>query len=120
MAQLPKQHEHRWGERIAVNLPIQITTSAARAQGAWLQNVSLSGALLKAGSEMRLHTVVEITIELPAPAQRKAVVEAYVSRKREELVGVEWCQFAPSIVKELLRSPTLDTVEPAQPTPPSP
>jgi hypothetical protein len=104
MAQLPKRHEQRWGERIGVNVPVQITTSSATGLEGRLKNVSLSGALMQAAPELRLHTLVEITIELPAPSQRSAVVEAYVSRMRDQEVGVEWCQFAPLIVKELLRS----------------
>jgi hypothetical protein len=34
-----------------------------------------------------------------------AVIKARVSRKLQEGVGIEWCEFAPTIVKDLLRSP---------------
>jgi hypothetical protein len=107
MSQLPKHHEHRWGERIGVDLPVTISTSEAAAAStridARLKNISLSGALMKAGHDLRLHTLVEVYIRLPPPSQRSAVVDAYVSRKRDQEVGLEWCQFAPIIVKELLR-----------------
>jgi len=72
-----------------------------------MQNLSLSGALMKADCDLRLHLLIEVRIDLPAPAARSSVVKAYVSRKLPEGVGIEWCQFAPPIVKDLLRSPTV-------------
>ena len=38
---------------------------------------------------------------------RDVVVKAHVSRKLKESVGIEWCEFAPNIVKDLLRSPSV-------------
>jgi len=60
-----------------------------------------------ADCDLRLHTLIEVRIELPPPAPRIAVVKAHVSRKLKEGVGIEWCEFAPTIVKDLLRSPTV-------------
>jgi hypothetical protein len=72
-----------------------------------MKNISLSGALMKADCDLRLNTLIEVRIELPPPSYRAAVLKAHVSRKLKEDVGIEWCDFAPNIVKDLLRSPSV-------------
>jgi hypothetical protein len=99
--------EHRWGERVKVNIPIQVSAQPLAGIDGCLKNLSLSGALLKADVDLRLHSLVEVSIRLPTPSQHAAVVIAHVSRKFKDDVGVEWCEFAPSVVKDLLRSPTI-------------
>jgi hypothetical protein len=69
-----------------------------------MKNLSLSGALMKSDCDLPLHTLIEVHIELPPPSPRVAVVKAHVSRKLGEGVGIEWREFAPNIVKDLLRS----------------
>ena len=99
--------EHRWGERVRVNIPVRVSAAdLARAEGR-LKNLSLSGAFMKSDCELRLHALIEVRIELPPPVSRAAVIEAHVSRKHNEGVGIEWCEFAPNIVKELLRDPSV-------------
>jgi hypothetical protein len=71
----------------------------------WLHESSQSKrAFLKSDRDLRLHTLVEVSIALPPPSSRTAVIKAYVSRKFKEGVGIEWCEFAPSIIKDLVRS----------------
>jgi hypothetical protein len=101
--------EHRWGERVRVNLPVHVSTSALAEVGGCVKNLSLSGALMKADCELRLYTLIAVRIELPPPLSRAAVLNAYVSRKLKKGVGIEWCEFSPPIVKDLLRSPTLQS-----------
>ena len=96
--------ESRWGDRVRVNIPVQVSANALSADG-YLENLSLSGALVKADVELRLHALIKVSIQMPS--QRSAAITAYVSRKAKEGVGVEWCEFAPSIVKDLLRSPSI-------------
>ena len=72
-----------------------------------MKNLSLSGALMKADVDLRLHSLIEVSIRMASPSQRAEAIPAYVSRKVEEGVGVEWCEFAPSVVKDLLRSPSI-------------
>jgi PilZ domain-containing protein len=75
--------------------------------GGCMKNLSLSGALMNADCELRLHSLIEVRIELPLPAPRVAVVEAHVARTLKEGAGIEWCDFAPSVVRDLLRSPSI-------------
>jgi len=107
MAQIPHGVEHRWGERVRVDIPVHVTAPPLAAVDGQMKNLSLSGALMEADCNLRLHLLIEVSIELPAPAARTGVIKAYVSRTLPEGVGIEWCQFAPPIVKDLLRSPSV-------------
>jgi hypothetical protein len=97
--------DSRWGDRVRVNIPVQVSADALSAHGC-MKNLSLSGALVKADVDLGIHTLIQVNIEPSSASQRAAAITAYVSRKDEEGIGVEWCEFAPSIVKDLLRSPS--------------
>jgi hypothetical protein len=97
--------ESRWGDRVLVNIPVQVSTNALAGGVGRMKNLSLSGALVKADVDWGLHTLIKVSIQMPS--QRAAAITAYVSRKAVEGVGVEWCEFAPSVVKDLLRSPSI-------------
>jgi hypothetical protein len=99
--------ESRWGERVTVNIPVQVSADAFAGADGCMKNLSLSGALMKADVDLRLHSLIEVSIKMPSPSQRAEAITAYVSRRVKEGVGVEWCEFAPSVVKDLLRSPSI-------------
>jgi hypothetical protein len=107
MKQPRNEMEHRWGERIRMDLPVQVSADKVVGIRGSLRNLSLSGALLRMNADLRLHALIEVSVELPQPSQPPAILFALVSRKREEDVGIEWCEFAPTVVKELLRSPSM-------------
>jgi hypothetical protein len=96
--------EHRWGKRVPVNIPVLVSAQSLAGIDGRVKNLSLSGALIKADFDLRLHALIEVTVSLPPPSQDVAVVKAHVSRKLKEDVGVEWCEFAPTAIKDLLRS----------------
>jgi hypothetical protein len=98
--------ESRWGERVNVNIPVQVSAEALAGAGC-MKNLSLSGALMKADVDLGLHSLIKVSIKMASPLQRAEAITAYVSRKVKEGVGVEWCEFAPSVVKDLLRSPSI-------------
>ena len=98
--------ESRWGDRVRVNIPVQVSANDSSTIGC-MKNLSLSGALVRADADLGLHALIQVNINLPSPSQRVAAVAAYISRKTREGVGVEWCEFAPSVVKDLLRSPSI-------------
>jgi hypothetical protein len=99
--------ESRWGDRVNVNIPVRVSTEALAGAEGCMKNLSLSGALVRAEVELGLHSLIEVSIKMPSPSQRTAAVTAYVARKVKEGVGVEWCEFAPRIVKDLLRAPSI-------------
>jgi hypothetical protein len=99
--------ESRWGERVNVNIPVQVSADALGGADGCMKNLSLSGALMKADVDLRLHSLIEVSIKMPSSVPRAEAITAYVSRKVKEGVGLEWCEFAPSVVKDLLRSPSI-------------
>jgi PilZ domain len=99
--------ESRWGDRARVNIPVQVSANAVTGADGCMKNLSLSGALVKADVDLELHALIQVSIKMPPPSQRSAAITAYVSRKAKEGVGVEWCEFAPGVVKDLLRSPSI-------------
>jgi PilZ domain len=98
--------ECRWGDRVRGDIPVQLSADALSADGS-MKNLSLSGALVKADVDLGLLALVQVSINTRPASQRAAAITAYISRKTTEGVGVEWCEFAPSVVKDLLRSPSI-------------
>jgi len=96
--------EHRWGARVQVNIPVRVEATALPLGNGCMKDLSLSGAFIKSDRDLRLHALVEVIIALPPPSSRTAVIQAHVSRKFQEGVGIEWCEFAPNIVRDLVRS----------------
>jgi hypothetical protein len=97
--------EHRWGTRVRVGIPVTVEAAELpRTAAGYVKDLSLSGALMNCEYDLHLHTLVEVSIDLP-PSPRTAAVKAHVSRKCNGGVGIEWCDFAPKIIKDLLRSP---------------
>jgi c-di-GMP-binding flagellar brake protein YcgR len=97
----------RWGQRISVNIPVQVAAQASPTIRGRLKSISLSGALMEADHELRLHAYIEVSIKLPETGRSAIRVMARVMRKSKEAVGVEWCEFAPSTIKDLLLSPSI-------------
>jgi hypothetical protein len=98
--------DSRWGDRVRVNIPVQVSANALSALGC-MKNLSLSGALVKADVDLGMHALIQVNIEVSSTSPRAAAITAYISRKDKESIGVEWCEYAPSIVKDLLRSPSI-------------
>jgi PilZ domain len=98
---------HRWGQRIAVDIPVQVAANDSPAIHGLLKNLSLSGALMEADHELRLHAYIAVTINLPEADRGAKRIMARVARKFKDAVGLEWCEFAPNTVKDLLRSPSI-------------
>ena len=59
---------------------------------------------MKSDCDLALHSLIEVSIALPPPSPHTAVIRAHVSRKFKEGVGIEWHEFAPNIIKELVRT----------------
>jgi PilZ domain len=97
--------EHRWGQRVAVDVPIRLTVRPFSVKAARLMNLSLSGAFIKGSLELRVLSRIQVVIDLPSRFKHATpVISAYVTRKFRDGIGVEWCEFAPQAVSELIRS----------------
>jgi PilZ domain len=99
--------EHRWGERFPVNIPVSVSSVAFGETEGYMKNLSMSGALMEADCEVRLHILLDVRIVLPRPLLGVAVLNAHVSRRLNQGAGIEWNEFAPAIVKQLIRGLSL-------------
>lgn len=104
MSYRPNGLEHRWGARAQVNIPVRVEATALPVGEGCMKNLSLSGAFVTSDRELRLYTLIEVSFALPPPASCTAVIKAHVVRKIGEGVGIEWSEFAPNSIKELVRS----------------
>jgi hypothetical protein len=107
MTQPRNEMEHRWGERIRMDMPVRVSADKGAGILGRMRNLSLSGALLRIDTNLRLNALIEVSVELPQQSHPSAILLAHVSRKGKEDVGIEWCEFAPIVVKDLLRSPSM-------------
>ena len=97
--------EHRWGERVGVDLPVRITGHPFSVRIGRLHNLSVSGAFIKVDYDLRLLSRIQVAIEMPQRSKHEApVLSAYVARKYKDGIGVEWCEFAPAPIPQLLYS----------------
>jgi hypothetical protein len=96
----------RWSRRIAVDIPVQVAADRSPPIHGYLKDLSLSGALLTTDHALRLHAYIEISIKALEKGHGAVRVMARVTRNLVGGVGVEWCEFAPSAVTDLLRLPS--------------
>lgn len=100
--------EHRWGERFAVDIVVRLGSRPYAVRTGRLTDLSMSGASIRIGMDLRVLSRVQVALVLPARfSQATPVIGAYVARRHRDGVGVEWCEFAPQTVVELLRSSAL-------------
>jgi hypothetical protein len=99
--------EHRWGQRVAVDVPIRLIAGRFSGRSARLTNLSVSGGCIKSSFELRLLSRIELAIELPQRfTHATPLLVAYVTRKFKSGAGIEWREFAPPAISELIRSAT--------------
>lgn len=90
--------EHRWGERVCVNHSVRVSAPHWRAV-AQLINVSASGAYLLGVPPPPRITTLSIAF---GSRQQRVLIEAHVVRTARDGFALEWCDFAPRIVSELI------------------
>ena len=96
----------RWSRRIAVDIPVQVAADGWPTFGGYLKDLSLGGAMVVTNYPLPLHAYIQISIE-PLETEHGVVrLMARVMRSLQGGVGVEWCEFAPTAVTDLLRSPS--------------
>jgi hypothetical protein len=73
-----------------------------------LVNMSLSGGAIETSLDLRIFSRIQLA---PTTAHRSAhatrMISAYVVRKYPGGVGIEWCDFAPQAIAELMRTETV-------------
>jgi hypothetical protein len=87
--------EHRWGERVSVDIPILLRRHARRSAEARIANISQSGALIRTNLPLPLMGRVDIHVNGHA-------LSSFVTRIESSGVGVEWCELSPKILEMAL------------------
>jgi hypothetical protein len=91
--------EHRWGIRIAVDIPVRFRCRSGHFVHAHLVDISLSGALIR--TKMALARDAPLEIEV-----KGSTISSFVVRVQEGGIGVEWSSRLPGgIERALLESP---------------
>jgi len=99
--------EHRWGQRVGVDLPVRIAADPFPQRAGRLANLSASGAFIRTDAELRLLVRVVVVIETQPDSRREApTIPGYVARKLGDGVGIAWCEFAPLEITRILQSLT--------------
>ncbi len=96
--------DNRLGERVSVQCAVRLMSTRPRAESiGQLRNLSRSGAFV-AAPDLQLFSLLHVAFEaLGRPKQDEDTIVAYVTRVCDEGIGIEWCEFAPPVVCELLR-----------------
>ncbi len=97
--------EHRWGRRIAVDMPIRIAVAGSPCKAGRLSNLSITGALIKADFRLRVLSLVIIVIDSSKDSDASRIA-GYVARLDRHGMGVEWCAIAAPAVIDLVRMST--------------
>ena len=95
--------EHRWGERVEVRLTVELSSGSSPRITGSMVNVSSSGAFVRTQGRGPPRGPVEVTFVAPGSGRARLVqLPAYVVRETAVGVGIEWSQFAPRMVRDLL------------------
>jgi PilZ domain len=95
--------EHRWGQRIRVDIPVRLETPPLQLGSARILNLSVSGAWIS--GELEQHTAAEIEVVFEPRAASSELphrIPAFVARTRPDGIGVEWRELAPPLISALL------------------
>lgn len=100
--------EHRWGKRSPVDVAVALYVGSGHVFRGRIANASLSGALVC--TEARLPTFSRLIVEMRGgefgPTAHSRAVFAYVARQAPEGLGLEWTEFSPPAIAELLARST--------------
>jgi hypothetical protein len=95
--------EHRWGNRVAVDIGVRISLRPGTIGVGRIQALSMSGAWIRAQLNLPVFSRVMVVLD-PSPAQEydAASIGAYVTRTSREGFAVEWYELDPPGLSKLL------------------
>jgi hypothetical protein len=89
--------DHRWGQRVAVDLAVQLLCHPRTVAVGRLMDVSVSGAFVRIGIVPALLAPVRILGFLSEhEGMRREAIEGYVVRRERTGFGIEWFELAPA------------------------
>jgi hypothetical protein len=97
--------DHRWGNRIAVDLPIRVMhPGMSRCEPGRLSNISLGGALLSSALDSNVGARLQVAVAIRSgETSYDSVLDAYLVRRSDPVIAIEWTEFAPTEVVDLIR-----------------
>jgi hypothetical protein len=99
--------DHRWGQRVAVDLAVQLLCHPRTIAVGRLMNVSISGGFVRTGLVPALLAPVRILGFLSEhEGMRREALEGYVVRRERGGFGIEWFELAPAGVCRFLVAST--------------
>lgn len=107
--------DHRWGQRVPVNIPVTLTAQSGVAAAGALANVSVSGAWIETRTAPTGVTLLRVGLPPQCQIADDGVpVMAWVVRRTDAGIAVEWSDMAPAFVHRILAM----AVRPAAPSRP--
>jgi hypothetical protein len=97
--------EHRWGERFPVEVAVRLHSGTTIILESRLTNASVSGALINTGVRLPVfcHVILEFDVVRRTGVARQRI-PAYVVRHAPGGLGLEWQEFAPRPIVNLLET----------------
>src|SRR5688572_26334378 len=86
--------EHRWGERVPLDLPVRLELAGELLGLGRLRNASISGAFIATDSKFPLLASLDVVLRIPAMPAGRLELPACVVRRDEGGLGVEWRDMA--------------------------
>jgi PilZ domain len=105
--------EHRWGERVSVDLRVEIQVGSRRRVPGRLRSASISGCQVDISSTCRLPhlTGVELIVA-PAAALDEAIhLHGCIVRRTSRGFGIEWLDLSPAGLTVLLNQTLLTATD---------
>src|ERR1700733_6332932 len=101
---MERRMDNRLGERIPINLVIRLVSTRPRSIAVGLlRDLSRSGALI-VNCDLQLFSLIHVVLQPHQGSNDEESIAAYVTRTCDGGIGVEWCEFAPPAVADLLRA----------------
>jgi len=95
--------EHRCGYRRSLEAVVVVRTRGGLTVEGHVLNVSASGALIRGVLQVPLHTPVLVQIDAPGRLAGRISLAGEISRVTAEDFAVEWSEFAPQGLRDLVR-----------------
>lgn len=95
--------EHRWGERMVVDIPVQVSVPPLVLGTGRITNISISGAWISGRFDLPPLARAFVVFDFSLGDVRESLpIACFVARVRAEGMGVEWRELAPQIVSDLM------------------
>jgi len=100
--------ERRWGPRIQVDLPVRLSLDAGRVETGRMRNLSISGALIECAAELPTFTPLRVEVLGASETIHERIeLGARVVRAEHPCLGIEWREFEPQALVDLIKASSL-------------